>query len=126
MADYKDPYVDPEKSNYDDNGILPTTSVQQGTHRRVSITDAVFGEISEDGPNYRAVRARSLLNYSNNVLISAGRLERYSCAHAENTNWTWCSFYSSGLPQPRVDSRCDHHPSHRNHDQLVELHRRRV
>ncbi|KAJ4323870.1 hypothetical protein N0V94_001654 [Neodidymelliopsis sp. IMI 364377] len=51
MADYKDP----EKLNYDDNGLHPTTSVAHGTHRRASITDAVFGEINEDGPNYRAV-----------------------------------------------------------------------
>ncbi|KAF2621067.1 hypothetical protein BU25DRAFT_416409 [Macroventuria anomochaeta] len=55
MTDFKAPYTDPEKHAYDDNGIHPTTSVQQGTQRRVSITDAVFGEISEDGPNYRAV-----------------------------------------------------------------------
>ena len=55
MADYKDPYTDAEKQAYDDNGIHPTTSVQHGTQRRVSITDAVFGEISEDGPNYRSV-----------------------------------------------------------------------
>jgi amino acid permease len=46
MADYKDP----EKLAYDDNGLAPTT-----TRRRGSITDAVFGEITEDGPNYRAV-----------------------------------------------------------------------
>lgn len=57
MADFKDPhYSDPEKSAYDENGMHPTTSgVQHGTARRVSITDAVFGEINEDGPNYRAV-----------------------------------------------------------------------
>lgn len=56
MAGFKDPqYTDPEKHGYDDNGINPTTSVQRGTARRASITDAVFGEISEDGPNYRAV-----------------------------------------------------------------------
>lgn len=57
MADLKDSrYSDPEKNTYDDNGIHPTTSgVQHGTARRVSITDAVFGEINEDGPNYRAV-----------------------------------------------------------------------
>lgn len=51
MADYKDP----EKQTYGENDLHPTTSVAQGTHRRVSITDAVFGEIGEDGPNYRAV-----------------------------------------------------------------------
>ncbi|KAF2123364.1 hypothetical protein P153DRAFT_304068 [Dothidotthia symphoricarpi CBS 119687] len=51
MSDYKDA----EKQYGDGNGIHPTTSVGQGTHRRASITDAVFGEISEGGPNYRAV-----------------------------------------------------------------------
>ncbi len=57
MTDYKDPYTDPEKEAYDNNGFHPTVSVQQGAQRRVSITDAVFGEIGEDGPNYRAVSA---------------------------------------------------------------------
>lgn len=51
MADYKDS----EKQTCEGNDLHPTTSVAQGTQRRVSITDAVFGEIGEDGPNYRAV-----------------------------------------------------------------------
>lgn len=55
MSEFKDPYTDPEKHNYDDNGLHQTPSVQHGTQRRLSITDAVFGEITEDGPNYRAV-----------------------------------------------------------------------
>ena len=46
MADYKDP----EKHAYPGDDLAPTT-----TQRRGSITDAVFGEITEDGPNYRAV-----------------------------------------------------------------------
>lgn len=56
MADFKDKYSDPEKHGYDGHGLQPETSVENGTHRRVSITDAVFGDINEDGPNYRAVR----------------------------------------------------------------------
>lgn len=57
MADFKDPqYSDPEKQHtLEDNSVYPTTSIQRGTARRVSITDAVFGDINEDGPNYRAV-----------------------------------------------------------------------
>lgn len=35
--------------------MQPTTSHAVGTARRASISDAVFGEISEDGPNYRSV-----------------------------------------------------------------------
>lgn len=31
-------------------------SIGHGSKRRMSITDDVFGEITEDGPNYRAVR----------------------------------------------------------------------
>jgi hypothetical protein len=56
MADFKDKYSDPEKHGYDGHGLQPETSVGNGTHRRASVTDAVFGEINEDGPNYRAVR----------------------------------------------------------------------
>ncbi|KAF3006062.1 hypothetical protein E8E13_010942 [Curvularia kusanoi] len=55
MAEFKDKYSDPEKHGYDGHGLQPETSVENGTHRRVSITDAVFGDINEDGPNYRAV-----------------------------------------------------------------------
>ena len=32
-----------------------TASYGEGTTRRASVSDAVFGEISEDGPNYRSV-----------------------------------------------------------------------
>jgi hypothetical protein len=48
---------DPEKSKDNDVDILhPTTTHGEGTVRRASIVDDVFGEITEDGPNYRAVR----------------------------------------------------------------------
>jgi len=51
MSDYRD-----EEKKYDqENGIQPTTSLGAGTARRASINDAVFGDITEDGPNYRAV-----------------------------------------------------------------------
>jgi len=47
---------DPEKSKDNDVDILhPTTTHGEGTVRRASIVDDVFGEITEDGPNYRAV-----------------------------------------------------------------------
>ena len=38
-----------------ENGLHPSTSIGVGTQRRASISDAVFGEINDDGPNYRAV-----------------------------------------------------------------------
>lgn len=56
MADYKDP----EKHAYPGDDLAPTT-----THRRGSITDAVFGEITEDGPNYRAVCSVMQLRHYN-------------------------------------------------------------
>jgi len=124
MADYKDPYTDPEKHVYDDNGIQPATSVQHGTHRRVSITDAVFGEINEDGPNYRAVCSAYHPVY--NRLTPAGWLERHRRAHVEDSNWTWCSLYSSGLPQPWFSPWSDNHFSHLSHDELVQLYRWRL
>lgn len=42
--------IESEKKMDEEAGIYPTTS-----HRRGSVTDAVFGELTEDGPNYRAV-----------------------------------------------------------------------
>jgi hypothetical protein len=48
-------YRDEEKKYDEENGIQPTTSFAAGTARRTSISDAVFGDITEDGPNYRAV-----------------------------------------------------------------------
>ena len=54
MADYR--YNDKDAEKIGDNGLHPTTTYGEGTARRASISDAVFGEITEDGPNYRAVR----------------------------------------------------------------------
>lgn len=48
-------FRDEEKKYDEENGMQPTTSHAVGTARRASISDAVFGEISEDGPNYRSV-----------------------------------------------------------------------
>ncbi|OAK93889.1 hypothetical protein IQ06DRAFT_90461 [Phaeosphaeriaceae sp. SRC1lsM3a] len=54
MADYR--YEDAEKRKEGGSGDLhPTTTYGEGTARRASIVDDVFGEITEDGPNYRAV-----------------------------------------------------------------------
>lgn len=66
MADYKDP----EKHALDDGT----------THRRVSITDAVFGEISDEGPNYRAVRTlREFLDVVTDHRRSVGKAQLCSC-----------------------------------------------
>ncbi|KAH7397463.1 transmembrane amino acid transporter protein-domain-containing protein [Pyrenochaeta sp. MPI-SDFR-AT-0127] len=55
----KDLLNDPEKKvdseNGLDNDIHHTETIGAGTTRRLSISDEVFGEITEDGPNYRAV-----------------------------------------------------------------------
>ncbi|KAH8622048.1 hypothetical protein IG631_23154 [Alternaria alternata] len=52
----------PEKKNEYD--LEPQTTHRRGSvfstgGRRVSITDDVFGEITEEGPNYRDVRPRT-------------------------------------------------------------------
>lgn len=54
----------PEKKNEYD--LEPQTTHRRGSvfstgGRRVSITDDVFGEITEEGPNYRDVRSRICL-----------------------------------------------------------------
>ena len=54
MSDYR--FTDSEKA---DENLQQSTTYGEGTARRASITDAVFGEITEDGPNYRAVRSHT-------------------------------------------------------------------
>lgn len=42
--------VEIEKNVDEETGIYPTVS-----ERRGSVSDAIFGDITEEGPNYRAV-----------------------------------------------------------------------
>ena len=39
----------------EETDIYPTTSIANDEHRRESISDAVFGKLTEGGPDYRAV-----------------------------------------------------------------------
>ncbi|KAL9093944.1 MAG: hypothetical protein Q9165_003867 [Trypethelium subeluteriae] len=50
------PYFDKSEKKVDEeDDIYPTTSITHDEHRRASVSDAVFGEIVEGGPDYRAV-----------------------------------------------------------------------
>ena len=53
MADSQ--FKDPEKKGDGGLDMGRTVTVGEGTARRTSMSDAVFGQISEDGPNYRSV-----------------------------------------------------------------------
>jgi hypothetical protein len=66
--------VDLEKPKEGSDTLHPTTTYGEGTARRASISDAVFGEITEDGPNYRAVRSTEEMSktYTDNRRL-AGR-----------------------------------------------------
>ncbi|KAH8728865.1 transmembrane amino acid transporter protein-domain-containing protein [Phaeosphaeriaceae sp. PMI808] len=52
---YRDSEKKSEEGSSFDHVLKPTTTVEEGTARRASISDEVFGEITEDGPNYRAL-----------------------------------------------------------------------
>jgi hypothetical protein len=51
-------------------------------------TDAVFGEITADGPNYRSV-SRDLSARLSRV-NKTGRMDQYLCTHDQDSNGSWC------------------------------------
>jgi hypothetical protein len=96
------------------------------TGRRVSISDAVFGEITEEGPNYRDVCYPAYTTYKFIILylqLTTGRMVGYSCPHDEDTNWPWCTVHPRGVRYPWYGTRGHLHALHCCHNYMVELHR---
>lgn len=83
--------------------------------RRISIVDDIFGEIKEDGPNYRNVRA--LYSSIVEVLTCSGRVARYGRADDQDPNRFGRPLHSRRPPHARYGSgtcrgdrdRCNHH-----------------
>lgn len=48
-----------DKKGDEECKIQPTTSILNGTSQQVILHDEVFGEITENGPNYRGVSPMS-------------------------------------------------------------------
>lgn len=66
--------------------------------------DAVFGEITEEGPNYRNVRASSNnMRYYSELTIPLGRMARDHGPHDEDPNRSRSSFDTVSLRHPRSD-----------------------
>lgn len=59
--------------------------------------DDVFGEITSDGPNYRAVRIPypQMLNFYTDYLL--GRMAGNCRPHDEDSDWSWCPLDPSSL-----------------------------
>lgn len=95
--------------------------------------DAVFGEISEDGPNYKDVSTAEFGGLgeeeeeeSGHADQEIGRLDGHSYSDAEDANWIGSPRYPFDSAHSWHDPRCHHSDCHRRHDDLVWLGRRPV
>jgi len=90
--------INPKVRNAAENGDLEQTITggpsQPGD---IQISDDVFGEVGEDGPNYRNVglaRVCVFVVWTKVLTIWTGWLDRSFGSDAEVTSRTWCAIYS--------------------------------
>ena len=100
--------INPKVRNAAENGDLEQTITggpsQPGD---IQISDDVFGEVGEDGPNYRNVSLARVcvVVVSTKVLTFwTGWLDRSFGSDAEVTSRTWCAFYPECVRRPGNDS----------------------
>src|SRR5687767_1252071 len=81
-----------------DQHLTNTPSVAHGNQ----VHDDVFGEITDEGPNYRAVRlpSPSTPNPPTNIGI-LGRLDRYRRSHDEDPSRSGSLVHPSSFRRPR-------------------------
>lgn len=112
-------------SHYDSENQAPEPTKHHHGEDPAITNDAVFGTITEDGPNYRNVRT-SQYHKLDPKLICTGWLARNISPHDEVSDRSGCPVYSRLLRRPRSHSRYHLHVGHRRHHHLVRLHRRQV
>lgn len=57
------------------------------------VRDAVFGNVGEEGPNFRNVsKVSSPRLLSSRLTPESGWLVRNGCSHDEDPNWPWSPF----------------------------------
>lgn len=100
--DQTDPYYgDKNPPTHDDSRQIEKDGGRRRSTRRESFTDAVFGEITESGPNYHSVWPVHLSKAPsctpNDLTIITGRLDSSRRPYAENANRTRSVGYSSSL-----------------------------
>lgn len=100
-----------------DQPLHNTPSVAHGNQ----VHDDVFGEITDEGPNYRAVRLPFPNPTSNSPILTdiLGRLDRYRRSHDENPSRSRRPVHPRSLRRPRHRPRnyLSHH--HRRYNDLV-------
>lgn len=80
-----------------EEGALSPTTSNVGQITDAYAHDAVFGEITEDGPNYRNVRyvlTPIVASLTNNLL---GRMAWNICSDDEDSDRSWCPLNPCGL-----------------------------
>lgn len=121
-------YVKEAKTN-DDDGIAPTSShgaVGEALQHKATTHDAVFGEITEGGPNYRNVSTvvPSLAWMLNSML--SGWMDRHGCFDDEDSDRAWRPLYPFRVQRFRSCTRCRYSMRDRCHHHVVELYRRGI
>lgn len=86
------------KTKEDPNELAPVPS-QAGEVRDMPtyVTDDVFGEVTENGPNYRNVRTLRRVSSRTQTDSLVGRMDRNSGAHDEVPDRPWSPFHSNRL-----------------------------
>ena len=86
------------KTKEDPNELAPVPS-QAGELREVPtyVTDDVFGEVTENGPNYRNVCTLRKAPSRPHTDPLIGRMDRNRCAHDEDSDCLGGPFHSNRL-----------------------------
>lgn len=81
----------------DDLGNTPP-KWKKGGYEDDSSHDAVFGEISSEGPDYRSVSTTPpIIIELDELTVSEGRIGRYCWIDDEDTNRPRCALYPSNI-----------------------------
>lgn len=80
-----------------EEGALSPTTSNVGQITDAYPHDAVFGEITEDGPNYRNVRYVPLPIVASLTNTSLGRMAWNSCSNDEDPDRSGCPLTPCGL-----------------------------
>lgn len=115
------------KDPLDEVGLEPVKSAREGILEDVNPThDAVFGDLSANGPNYRNVGRLYLLRSAPTLTTMAGRMDRYRRPYDEISDWTRRPRHTARLRHSRpCTRRCVPNSNWHNH-LLVQLGRWRV
>lgn len=99
---------------------VPSLMDNQASGGQAHTQDAVFGEMTDKGPNYRNVRAFSKFALRRTDLI-LGRMDGIYSGYVEDYDWAWGARYPVHLQYLGNSPRCNHLMRHRYDHYMVRL-----